>query len=101
MQLLDRLPDAPFADYGLTGQEVRQVRREFQDWPRDHAQDHDGQRAHTDVHQQHETSAASRAAPGFPTSLHDALQWGTPPPEPAPRPIRTRQPPTDREGKGT
>jgi hypothetical protein len=27
MQLLDRLPDAPFANYGLTDDDVRQVRR--------------------------------------------------------------------------
>jgi hypothetical protein len=99
MQLLDRLPDAPFADYGLTDEDVGQVRREFRDWPRDHAQDHDGQRAHTDVHHQHERSAASLVAPGFPTSVHHALQPGTIPPELTPRPIGTHQPPTDREGK--
>ncbi len=99
MQLLDRLPDAPFADYGLTGDDVRRVRHEFRDWPRDHAQDHDGQRAHADVHQQHQTSAASLVAAGFPTSLHDALQPGTTAPEFAPRPIATHQPPTDRERK--
>ncbi len=97
MQLLDRLPNAPFADYGLTGEDVRRVRRDFQDWPRDHAQDHDGQLAHADVHQQHERSAASLVAAGFPTSLQDALQPGTTAPEFAPRPIGTHQPPTDRE----
>jgi hypothetical protein len=66
MQLLDRLPDAPFADYGLTDEDVRQVRHEFRDWPRDHAQDHEGQRAHADVHHQHERSAASLGRPRLP-----------------------------------
>jgi hypothetical protein len=49
--LLDRLPDAPFADYGLTPDDVRQVRRSLQDWPRDPKQDRDGHRVHADVHQ--------------------------------------------------
>jgi hypothetical protein len=73
MQLLDRLPDAPFGDYGLKDADIRQVRRNFQDWPRDQAQDEDGRRAHAYVHRQHGTSAASLAAAGFPTSVHDAL----------------------------
>jgi hypothetical protein len=97
MQLLDRLPDAPFADYGLTDDDVRQVRHELQNWPRDHAQDHDGQRIHADAQQQNEPSAARLAAPGFPTSLRDALPQGTAASGIAPKPAGTHQPPTDRE----
>lgn len=97
MQLLDRLPDAPFADYGLTDDDVRQVRRSFQDWPRDHEQDHNGRRVHAHAHQPDATSAASRAAAAFPTPLHDALSSGTSAPELPPRPPERTQPPTDRE----
>lgn len=50
MKLLDRLPDAPFADYRLTDDDVRQVRHSFQDWPRDHEQDHEGRRIHALLH---------------------------------------------------
>jgi hypothetical protein len=99
MQLLDRLPDAPFADYGLTDEGVRQVRRNFEEWPRDHALDHEGQRVYAGVHQQHETSAARLAAAGFPTSLHEALQQGTTAPEIVPQPLGTDQPRADREQK--
>lgn len=81
MQLLDRLPDAPFGDYGLTDDDVRQVRRDFQDWPRDHEQDHDGRRVHTYVHQQRDTSAASVAAAGLPTPVRDSLGEETTAPE--------------------
>lgn len=91
MQQLDRLPDAPFADYGLTDDDVRQVRRTLQDWPRDHEQDHEGRRAHGEVHQPDRPSAASRAAAGFPTSLHDALRQGPPGAELAPQPSERKQ----------
>lgn len=51
MQLLDRLPDAPFADYGLTDNDVRQVRHTLQDWPRDPEQDKDGLRIYDALRQ--------------------------------------------------
>lgn len=88
MQLLDRLPDAPFADYLLTDDDVRRVRRSFDEWPRDPEQDHEGRRLHALADQTHGTSAASLAAPGFPTPLHDALCEGEPAPE-----LTTRSPP--------
>ena len=73
MQLLDRLPAAPFADYGLTDDDVRQVRRSFQDWPRDHEQDHNGRRVHAHAHQQDATSTASRAAASRPIRTRASL----------------------------
>jgi hypothetical protein len=91
MQPLDRLPDAPFADYGLTDDDVRQVRHMFQDWPRDHEQDHEGRRIHTEVHQQDRASAADLAAAGFPTPLHDALHQDSPGPGLAPQPCQHTQ----------
>jgi hypothetical protein len=72
MQLLDRLPDAPFADYGLTDDDVLQVRRSLQDWPRDHEQDDVGRSVHAQA-QQNGRSAASLAAEAFPTPLPGAL----------------------------
>ncbi len=68
MQLLDRLPDAPFADYGLTDNDVLQVRRSLQDWPRDHEQDEAGRSVHAQAHQDGR-SAASPAGDAFPTPL--------------------------------
>lgn len=50
MRLLDRLPDAPFADYLLTDDDIQRVRHNFQDWPRDHEQDDEGRRIHALVH---------------------------------------------------
>jgi hypothetical protein len=97
MQQLDRLPDAPFADYGLTDDDVRQVRHTLQDWPRDHEQDHDGRRVHAEIHEQDSMSAANLAAAGFPTSLHDALRQGPPAPELAPQPSEQTQPQADRD----
>ena len=97
MQQLDRLPDAPFADYGLTDDDVRQVRHTLQDWPRDHEQDHDGRRVHSKVHQQDGSSAAELAAAGFPTPLHEALRQGSPAPGPPPQPSQHTQPQADRE----
>lgn len=97
MQQLDRLPDTPFADYGLTDDDVRQVRHTLQDWPRDHEQDHDGRRVHAKVHQQDRTSAAESAAAGFPTPLHEALRQGSPAPAPGPQPCQHTQPQADRE----
>jgi hypothetical protein len=97
MQLLDRLPDAPFADYGLTDDDVGQIRHRMQTWPRDHEQDHDGRRVHAEVHQQDRTSAAHLAAAAFPTPLHDALRQGTPAAELAPQPPEHPQPQADRE----
>jgi hypothetical protein len=92
---LDRLPDAPFADYGLTADDVGQLRRRMQNWPRDHEQDHDGRRVHAEVHQQDRTSAtglATRlAAAAFPTPLHAALRQGTPAAELAPQPCEHPQ----------
>jgi len=89
MQLLDRLPDAPFADYGLTHDDVLQVRRCLQDWPRNAEQDQAGRSVHAEVHQEGR-SAASLAAAGFPTPLQGALHEGPagtdqapPPPGPA------------------
>lgn len=76
MKLLDRLPDAPFADYLLTDGDVRQVRHSFQDWPRDHQQDHEGHRIHALVHEAQRTSAASLAAPGISAPMNDALGEG-------------------------
>ena len=99
MQLLDRLPDAPFGDYGLTDDDVRQVRRGLQDWPRDHEQDHDGRRVHAHVHQQRDTSAASAAAAGFPNPVRDSLGEGTTAPESAPRASEHTLLPADREKK--
>ncbi len=75
MQLLDRLPDAPFADYGLTDDDVQQVRRSLQDWPRDQEQDRTGRSVHAQA-QQDGRSAASLAADGFPTPLRGALTKG-------------------------
>ncbi len=72
MQLLDRLPDAPFADYGLTDDDVLQVRRSLQDWPRNHEQDEAGRSVHAQA-QQDGRSAASRAGDAFPTPLRGAL----------------------------
>jgi hypothetical protein len=97
MRLLDRLPDAPFADYGLTDDDVRQLRRRMQDWPRDHEQDHDGRRVHAEVHQQDGTSAARPAAAAFPTPLHDALRQERPSAELAPQPSEHPQPQADHE----
>lgn len=97
MQLLDRLPDAPLADHGLTADDVRQDRHSLQDWPRDHERDHDGRRVHAGVVQQDGASAASRAAAGFPIPLHDALRQGTSAPEPASPPCERTQPQADRE----
>lgn len=97
MRLLDRLPDAPFADYGLTDDDVGQIRRNMQNWPRDHEQDHDGRRVHAEVHQQDRTSAARLAAAAFPTPLDDALRQGTPAAELAPQPFEHPQPQADRE----
>jgi len=94
MQLLDRLPDAPFTDYLLTDDDVRRVRLSFQDWPRGPEQDHEGRRIHAAVHQTDGTSAAGLVAPGFPTPLHDALRDAEPGPELATRP--SPQPPADR-----
>lgn len=79
MKLLDRLPDAPFADYLLTDDDVRRIRRRFQDWPRDPDQDHEGRRTRALAHQTHGTSAASLAAPGFPTPLHDMSAYAPAP----------------------
>ncbi|MBC7679993.1 MAG: hypothetical protein H7233_13560, partial [Pseudorhodobacter sp.] len=50
MKLLGRLSNAPFADYLLSDDDVRRVRQSFQDWPRDHEQDHEGRRIHALVH---------------------------------------------------
>lgn len=97
MQQLDRLPNEPFADYGLNSDDVHQVRRSFQDWPRDHEQDHHGRRVHAQAHQQDATPAASRAAAAFPTPVQDALSSGTSAPELPPKPSERGQPPTDRE----
>lgn len=96
MQQLEGLPDAPFADYGLTDDDVRQVRHMFHDWPRDHEQDHEGRRVHAEVHQQDLASATSRAAAGLPTPVHDALSQGSPAPELAPKPSDPTQPQVDR-----
>lgn len=85
MQLLDRLPDAPFGDYGLTGDDVGHVRRRLQDWPRDHQQDHVGRRVHAQTHQAGR-SAVNRSAAGFPTPLHDALNHAASKPAQMPRP---------------
>lgn len=46
MQQLDRLPDAPFADYGLTDVRVADIPRGFEHWPRDADQDGQGHQAH-------------------------------------------------------
>jgi hypothetical protein len=46
----DRLPDGPFADYGLADDDVREVGL-LQEWPRDPKQDPDGHRVHAEVHQ--------------------------------------------------
>lgn len=43
MHLLDRLPDGPFADHGLSGQQVAVVRVRSADWPRDAADDTAGE----------------------------------------------------------
>lgn len=80
MQLLDRLPDAPFADYGLTHDDVLQVRRSFEDWPRDLEQDQAGRSVHAEVHQEGR-SAASLAADGFPTPLQGASHEGAAAPD--------------------
>lgn len=50
MQLLDRLPDAPFSDYGLTVNQVAQARHAFQHWPRHADQDLPGQQVHDQTH---------------------------------------------------
>jgi hypothetical protein len=75
MQLLDRLPDAPFADYGLTDDDILQVRRSLQDWPRDPEQEEAGRTVHAQA-QQDGRSAASLAADAFPTPLRGALTKG-------------------------
>lgn len=46
MRQLDRLPDEPFIDYGITPAQVEQARRGFDSWPRDAAHDLQGKRAH-------------------------------------------------------
>jgi hypothetical protein len=73
MQLLDRLPDAPFADYDLTEDDVLQVRDALQAWPRDHEQDQAGRSPHAQAHAQQDTSpTASLAADGLPSPLQGA-----------------------------
>jgi hypothetical protein len=97
MQLLDRLPDAPFADYGRRDDDVLQVRRSLRDWPRDHDQDQAGRSVRA---QQAGRSAESLAADGFPTPLQGALTEGLAVPEVAsrsPGPAHTQEQ-TDNRG---
>lgn len=96
MRLLDRLPDAPFADYGLTDDDVGLIRRRMQNWPRDDEQDPDGRRVHAEV-QQDRASAARLAAAAFPTPLHDARRQATPAAELVPQPSEHSPPQADRE----
>ncbi len=73
MQRLDRLPDAPFLDYALSGADVRQVRLSFQDWPRDPTQDAPARQVHAAAQRAGKT-AAGLASAGFPTPLNETLQ---------------------------
>lgn len=87
VQLLDRLPDAPFVDYGLTPEDVQHLRQAFEAWPRDAEQDTHGQHSHAQAHQA-DNSAARQASAGFPLPLHDALQDRSPAPTSPPQDAR-------------
>ncbi len=66
-QHLDRLQDEQFAPYQLTGDDISALRKRFASWPRDAASDHEAHAAHEAVHPP-PTTAAERAAAGFPTA---------------------------------
>ena len=49
MRQLDQLGLEEFADYGLDGTAISELRRRFADWPRHEEDDHEGQAVHAAV----------------------------------------------------
>jgi hypothetical protein len=70
---LDRLDDAQFLSYQLSGQDVAALRDRFSSWLRDADTDDEAQAAHNAARPP-PPSAAKRAAAGFPTPATDVLQ---------------------------
>jgi hypothetical protein len=94
---LDRLDDAQFLPYQLSGQDVAALRDRFSSWPRDAASDDEAHAAHNAARWP-PPSAAKRAAAGFPKPVTAALQQ-PPPPHAAPPASPGRQPPDGRSGR--
>ncbi|CAB4896398.1 unannotated protein [freshwater metagenome] len=93
---LDRLDDAQFLPYQLSGHDVTALRERFASWPRDAATDDEAHAAHNAARRP-PPSAARRAAAGFPTPVTDALQQPAPPP--ASLPASPGQHPPDKRSR--
>lgn len=78
VQWLDRLSDDLFVPYGLTAEDIDELRARFADWPRDAASDETAHAAHQAVHEPTPT-ATQRADAGFPVPITDALNEERPP----------------------
>lgn len=96
---LDRLDDAQFLPYQLSGRDIAALRDRFASWPRDAATDDEAQEAHNAARRP-PRSAAKRAAAGFPTPVTDALQQPAPP-HASPPASPGQQPPDERSRRSS